>query len=121
MSRKWRWLLAAVMTAAVLGTWSARRADACAFVLVFGSGTDVCGPIQVAQQVTEIARMVDQLTQLTNINQMTTELVTSQDIGMGNIGRVREVNDALWWLQRDGRGLATDPQREGSFNQRITG
>ena len=121
MSRKWRWLLAAVLLAAVLGTWSARRADACAFVLVFGSGTDVCAPIQVAQQVTEIARLAAQLTELTSINQMTTELVTSNDIGMGNIGRVREVNDALWWFWRDGNGLATDPQREGSFNQRIVG
>ena len=128
MSKKWRWLLAAVVLAAVMGTWQARRVDACAFVIAMGfgtgGGTDFCAPIAVAQQVTEIARLAEQLTELTSINEQVVELVTSQDIGMGNIGRVREVNDALWWFQRDGNGLATDPgalPRVGSFSQRIVG
>ena len=127
MSKRWRWLVAAVVLAAVLGTWSTRRVDACAFVIVMGfgngGGTDFCAPIQVAQQVTEIARLVEQLTELRTISAGTTELLTSNDIGMGNIGRVREVNDATWWLERWGRGLATGTggAAPGLFSQRIVG
>ena len=119
MTKRWRWLLAAVVLAAVLGTWSARRVDACAFVLVFGSGTDVCGPIQVVQQATEIARLVEQLTQLTSIN----EILSTDMSGVGNMGRLRELRDQDFWRRYLGNGLArsTSLGGPGLYSQRLPG
>ena len=123
MSKRWRWLVAAVVLAAVLGTWSERRVDACAFVIVMGlgsgGGTDFCAPIAVAQQVTEIARMVDQLTELTSIN----EVLSADPGGHGNMPRLRELEDEHWWRQYLGKGLATSTAMGGIglYNQRVPG
>ncbi len=120
--KKWRWLIAVVVVAAVAGTWTARRAQAC----LFGS----CDAIIIANQITQIAhmvtqigRMVDQLSSLDGVLATTTELVTSNDIGMGNIGRVREVTDAEWLIGRHGIGLSTSTSSGGvgAFLQRIPG
>ena len=119
---RWRWLVAALVVAAAVGTWSGRRAEAC----LLGS----CDAIIIANQVTQIAhmvtqigKMVDQLSSLDGVLQTTTELVTSNDIGMGNIGRLREVTDAGWLIGRHGIGLATSTSAGGvgAFSQRIPG
>ena len=119
---KWRWLIAVLVVTTALGTWTARRAQAC----LFGS----CDAIIIANQVTQIAhmvtqigRMVDQLSSLDGVLATTTELVTSNDIGMGNIGRVREVTDAGWLIGRHGIGLSTSTSSGGvgAFLQRIPG
>ena len=120
MSRKWRWLAAAVLMAAVLGTWSARRADACAFVLVFGSGTDVCGPLQLIEQVATVSQLVQQLTELTSIN----EVLSGDPGGTGNMPRLRELEDENWWRIVWGKGFSTstvNPGDTGLFNQRVPG
>ncbi len=122
MTKRWRWLVAALVVAAVAGTWTARRAQAC----LFGS----CDAIIIANQVTQIAhmvtqigRMVDQLQSLDGVLSTTTELVTSNDVGMGNIGRLREVTDAEWLIGRHGIGLSTSTSLGGvgAFLQRIPG
>ena len=120
--KRWRWLVAALVVAAVAGTWSTRRAHACLF------GT--CDAIIIANQVTQIAHMVsqigtlvDQLSSLDGVLAATTELVASDDIGMGNIGRLREVTDAGWLIGRHGIGLSTSTSAGGvgAFLQRIPG
>ena len=122
MSKKWRWLMAAAALTAVVLIGPRQRVEACLL------GT--CDAIIIANQVTQIAQMTTQLAhmvaQMGTMNDVlsdTTELLTSNDIGMGNIGRVREVNDALWWLWRDGRGLATGTggSSPGLFSQRLPG
>ena len=119
---RWRWLVAGLMVAAIVGTWSSRRAEAC----LFGS----CDTIIIANQITQIAhmvtqigRMVEQLQSLDGLLDVTTELVTSNDIGMGNIGRLRELTDAGWSIGRHGIGLATSTSAGGigAFSQRIPG
>ncbi len=119
---RWRWLVAALVVAAAVGTWSSRRAEAC----LFGS----CDTIIIANQITQIAhmvtqigRMVEQLQSLDGVLDVTTELVTSNDIGMGNIGRLRELTDAGWSIGRHGIGLATSTSAGGigAFSQRIPG
>ena len=118
--RRWRWLIVGVVVTVAAGTWTSRRAQAC----LFGS----CDAIMIANQVTQIAHMVtqirklvDQLSSLDGVLDVTTELVSSNDIGMGNIGRVREVTDAEWLLGRHGIGLSTSAGGEGTFSQRIPG
>ncbi len=122
MTKRWRWLVVAVAVAAAAGTWTTRRAQAC----LFGS----CDTIIIANQITQIAhmvtqigRMVDQLQSLDGVLSTTTELVTSNDIGMGNIGRLREVTDAEWLIGRHGIGLSTSTSLGGvgAFLQRIPG
>lgn len=120
MSKKWRWLLAAMVLATVMGTWQARRVDACAFVLFWGSGTDICGPIAVAQQVTEIARLVEQLTELTSIN----EILSTDMSGVGNMGRLRELRDQDFWRRYLKNGLAQSTSLgapEGLYSARVIG
>ena len=118
----WRWLVAALVVAAAVGTWTSRRAEAC----LLGS----CDAIIIANQVTQIAhmvtqigKMVDQLSSLDGVLATTTELVTSNDVGMGNIGRLREVTDAGWLIGRHGIGLSTSTSAGGvgAFSQRIPG
>ena len=120
--KRWRWLVAPLVVAAAVGTWTSRRAEAC----LFGS----CDAIIIANQITQIAhmvtqigRMVDQLSSLDGVLATTTELVTSDDIGMGNIGRLRELTDAGWSIGRHGIGLATSTSAGGigAFSQRIPG
>ena len=120
--KKWRWLVTAIVMAAAVGTWSSRRAEAC----LFGS----CDAIIIANQVTQIAhmvtqisKMVDQLQSLDGVLATTTELVTSNDVGMGNIGRLREVTDAGWLIGRHGIGLSTSTSAGGvgAFLQRLPG
>ena len=103
-------------------TWTARRAQAC----LFGS----CDAIIIANQITQIAhmvtqigKMVEQLSSLDGVLATTTELVTSNDIGMGNIGRLREVTDAGWLIGRHGIGLSTSTSSggAGAFLQRSPG
>ena len=122
MTKKKRLLVAGIVVALAAGTWSARRTQAC----LFGS----CDAIIIANQVTQIAHMVtqigemvEQLSTLDGVLDVTTELVTSDDIGMGNIGRLREVTDAGWWLGRHGIGLSTSTSSGGvgAFSQRIPG
>ncbi len=122
MTKRWRWLVAALVVAVAAGTWTSRRAQAC----LFGS----CDAIIIANQITQIAhmvtqirRMVDQLSSLDGVLDTTTELITSNDIGMGNIGRLREVTDAGWLIGRHGIGLATSTSAGGvgAFSQRIPG
>ena len=120
MTKKSRWLIAGLMMAAAIGTWTARRAQAC----LLGS----CDALIVANQVTQIAHMVtqinklvDQLSSLDGVLNATTELVSSNDIGMGNIGRLREVTDAGWLIGRHGIGLSTSAGGVGAFLQRIPG
>ena len=119
---KWRWLIAAIVVAAAAGTWTSRRAQAC----LFGS----CDAIIIANQITQIApmvtqigRMVEQLQSLDGVLDVTTELVTSNDVRMGNIGRLREVTDAGWLIGRHGIGLwtSTSTGGVGAFLQRIPG
>ncbi len=119
---KWRWLVAAVVVAVAAGAWTSRRAQAC----LFGS----CDAIIIANQITQIAhmvtqigRMVEQLQSLDGVLDVTTELVTSNDVGMGNIGRLREVTDAGWLIGRHGIGLSTSTSTGGvgAFLQRIPG
>ena len=73
--------------------------------------------------VTQIGRMVEQLQSLDGVLDVTTELVSSNDIGMGNIGRLREVTDAGWLIGRHGIGLSTSSSASGvgAFRQRIPG
>ena len=122
MTKKQRLLIAGVVVVLAAGTWSARRAQAC----LFGS----CDAIIIANQVTQIAhmvtqigKMVEQLSSLDGVLATTTKLVTSNDIGMGNIGRLREVTDAEWWLGRHGIGLSTSTSSGGvgAYSQRIPG
>ncbi len=122
MTKRWRWLVVGIVVVAAAGTWSARRAQAC----LFGS----CDAIIIANQVTQIAhmvtqigKMVEQLSALDGVLATTTELVTSNDIGMGNIGRLREVTDAGWLIGRHGIGLSTSTSSGGigAFSQRIPG
>ena len=122
MTKKWRWLIAGLVVAVTVGAWMERRAQAC----LFGS----CDAIIIANQVTQIAhmvtqigRMVDQLASLDGVLATTTELVTSNDIGMGNIGRLREVTDAGWLIGRHGIGLSTSTSSGGvgAFSHRIPG
>ena len=119
---KWRWLIAGLVVAVAAGTWSTRRAQACLF------GT--CDSIIIGNQITQIARMVtqigkrvEQLSSLEGGLDTTTELVTSNDVGMGNIGRRREVTDAEWLIGRHGIGLSTSTSLGGvgAFLQRIPG
>ena len=121
-----RWVIAGLVTVLLAGAWSTpTRASTLGAVVdaitglgsLFGGGTAAI----IANQVTQIGHMVTQIQTMSDVLADTNEVLTSQDIGMGNIGRVREVNDALWWFQRDGNGLATSPDREGSFSQRIVG
>ena len=120
MTKGWRWLIAAVVVAVAAGTWPGRRAQAC----LLGS----CDAIIVANQitqighmVTQIGKMVEQLSSLEGVLDTTTELVTSNDVGMGHIGRLREVTDAGWLLGRHGIGLSTSTSAggAGAFSQRI--
>ena len=119
---QWRWLIAGLVVAVAAATWSTRRAQACLL------GT--CDSIIIANQVTQIAhmvtqigKMVDQLSSLDGVLNATSELVTSNDVGMGNIGRLREVTDAGWSIDRHGIGLSTStsPGGVGAFLQRIPG
>ena len=119
---RWRSLVAAAVVAAAAGTWTAQRAQAC----LFGSCDSIIlanQVTQIAHMVTQIGRMVDQLQSLDGVLATTTELVTSDDVGMGNIGRLREVTDAEWLIGRHGIGLSTSTSLGGvgAFLQRIPG
>ena len=120
MTKRWRWLVVGALVAVAAGTWTTRRAQAC----LFGS----CDAIIIANQITQIAhmvtqigRMVQQLQSLDGVLDVTTELVSSNDIGMGNIGRLREVTDAGWLMGRHGIGLSSGTSGVGAFLQRIPG
>ena len=121
-NNKWRWLIAGLVVVVAAGTWTTRRAQACLFgacdsIIIANQIT------QIAHMVTQIGRMVDQLQSLDGVLATTTELVTSDDIGMGNIGRLREVTDAGWLIDRHGIGLSTSTSSSGvgAFLQRIPG
>ena len=122
MTNTTRWLSAGVVAAVVAGTVTTQRTQAC----LFGTcdGLIIANQItQIAHMVTQINRLVDQLSTLDGVLDATTELVTSDDVGMGNIGRLREVFDAEWDLAREGLGLATSTSlgTVGAFSQRIPG
>ena len=128
-----RWVVAGLVTVLLAGAWSTpTQANTLGQVVtavgnVVGAITGLGGLLGggdtaiIANQMTQIAHMLTQIQRMSDVLQDTNELLTSNDIGMGNIGRLREVMDARWWLDRDGNGLSTDISREGSFNQRIPG
>ena len=97
MTNRWRLSIVGLVAAVAIGTWSSRRAEAC----LFGSCDAIIIANQVTQtahMVTQLSKMVDQLQSLDGVLATTTELVTSNDTGMGNIGRLRKVTDAEWLI-----------------------
>ena len=126
MIKRWRWALAvAIVVAVVAGPWATRRVEACGGIGFFSINCDgiiiANQMVQIGHMVSQINQMVRQLSSLDGVLSMTTELVGSDDIGMGNIGRVREVTDAEWLLGRHGIGLSTSAGKTGVFSQRIPG
>ena len=122
-----RWLIVGAVVAATAGVWSERRATAC----LLGS----CDALIVANQITQIAQMVTQLshmvTQVGSLSGilgtadqalgMTQQLVQSDDVGMGNIGRMRQGVDRLQALELQGIGLSSSASVVGAYNQRVPG
>lgn len=106
---------------AVAGAWLARCGQAC----LFGA----CPSIIIANQITQIAhvvtqvgKMVDQLYLFVSVLNATTELATSNDVGMDNIGRLWEVTDGGWLFGHHGCGLSTSMSTGGAGAfQRIPG
>ena len=100
-------------------TQTSRRVQAC----LFGpcDGFILANQItQIAHMVTQTGRMVEQLQSLAGMLDVTTELVSSNDIGMGNIGRLPDVTDAGWPIGRHGIGLSTSSRDKRAEHQRRT-
>ena len=124
ISRTWRWVMAVLVVVAI-GVWSSDRARACGGIGLLAINCDgiiIANQItQIGHMVTQIGRMASQLQSLDGIMALSDELVTSDDPGMGNLGRVREVFDLQFDLSRNGIGLTTDATGEGAFSQRLPG
>ena len=132
MTRRWRWLVVAVLVAAAAMAWSTQRARACGGIGPFAIN---CDGIIIANQVTQIAQMVTQLghmvTSLDSLSGilstadqslgMTEQLVESDDPEMGNIGRMRDAMDELRAMELSGIGLSSSGGVVGAFSQRIPG
>ena len=119
MSRTW-WVATVFAGVVGVGAATSERAQAC----LLGA----CDSIIIANQVTQITQMVAQLQELVEqvqtlegIVALSDELVTSNDPGMGNIGRLREVFDLKWEMEQNGVGLSTTGATEGAFSQRDPG
>ena len=128
--RSWkRWVVAGLITAIVAGVWTepARAFSLGAIFRRLGrvvsgvSGIGGGNAAIIANQITQIGHMVSQLQSMNDVLADTTELLTSDDVGMGNIGRVREVMDGRWGMDRLGDGLSSAAGVAGAFNQRIPG
>ena len=119
MRRRWRWLLAAVLVAAA--AWPAKPARACGGIRPFAINCDgiiiANQVVQIGHMVTQIAELVEQVARMQSID----EILTTDLPGVGNMGRLREVMDERWGLNRDGSGLSTVGGVAGVFNQRIPG
>ena len=127
MTNRWRWLVVGVVAVAVCaaGPWATRRVQACGGIGLFSINCDgiiiANQMVQIGHMVSQIGQMVSQLQSLDGVLDMTTELVSSTDPSMGNLGRVRDVLDRQWLMAKDGTGLTTDATGEGAFLQRIPG
>ena len=127
MTNRWRWLVVGVVAVAVFaaGPWATRRVEACGGIGFFSINCDgiiiANQMVQIGHMVSQIGQMVSQLRSLDGVLATTTQLVTSNDPSMGNLGRVRDMLDRQWALAKDGTGLTTDATGEGAFLQRIPG
>lgn len=124
--RSWkRWVVVAAVVAATTGWWSTARPRACGgigFLAVNCDGIIIANQItQIAHMVTQIREMGFQLTAMNGVLDQTTELITSDDVGMGNIGRLREAMDERLDMEKLGDGLRTVGGVAGAWNQRIPG
>ena len=127
MAKSWRYLVIGAVAAAVLtvAPWATKRVQACGGIGLFSIN---CDGIIIANQLVQIGHMVSQITSMANqlrsmdgVLSMTTELINSDDAGMGNLGRVRDMMDKQWAMAKDGTGLATDGGGIGAYLQRIPG
>ena len=127
MSNRWRWVFVGVLAVAVFsaGPWATRRVQACGGIGLFSINCDgiiiANQMVQIGHMVSQIGQMVSQLRSLDGVLATTTQLVTSNDPSMGNLGRVRDMLDRQWLMAKDGTGLSTDATGEGAFLQRIPG
>ena len=127
MSHRWRWVVVGVLAVAVYaaGPWATRRVQACGGIGLFSINCDgiiiANQMVQIGHMVSQIGQMVSQLQSLDGVLTMTTELVSSNDPAMGNLGRVRDMLDRQWQMAKDGTGLTTDASGVGAFIQRIPG
>ena len=120
--RNWkRWVIAAAVAAAAAGAWSADRARACGGIGPFAINCDgiiiANQVVQIGHMVTQIAELVEQVARMQSID----EILTTDLPGVGNMGRLREVMDERWELDRLGEGLSSAGAVVGAFNQRIPG
>ena len=127
MTRGWRWAVVGVLAVAVLtvAPWATKRVQACGGIGLFSINCDgiiiANQMVQIGHMVSQIGQMVSQLQSLDGVLNMTTELVSSDDPGMGNLGRVRDMLDKQWAMAKDGTGLSTDAGGIGAYLQRIPG
>ena len=125
--KRWRWGLGVALVVAMIAAapWATRRVEACGGIGLFSINCDgiiiANQMVQIGHMVSQIGQMVSQLQSLDGVLDMTTELVSSDDLTMGNLGRVRDVMDRQWRLALEGVGLTTDATGEGAFIQRIPG
>jgi hypothetical protein len=125
--KRWQWLVGVVLVVSVVavGPWAIRRVEACGGVGPLSINCDsviIANQVtQIAHMVTQIGHMVDQLSSVNGILNFTEELVGSDDVGMGNIGRIRQQMDRQWEMAKNGTGLASDGTTVGAFIQRIPG
>ncbi len=124
--KRWRWGLAvAIVVAVIVGPWATRRVEACGGIGLFSINCDgiiiANQMVQIGHMVSQIGQMVSQLRSLDGVLNMTTELVSSNDPAMGNLGRVRDMLDKQWAMAKDGTGLSTDITGIGAYLQRIPG
>ena len=124
MSKRCRWLMAAAAVAAVALIGTSRRVEACGGIGPFAIN---CDGIIIANQVTQIAHMVTQITNL--VDQLSAveavqAVLTERGHNDSNMGRLREVEEQLYWQHTNGKGLSTSdvaPGAQGRFNQRVPG
>lgn len=123
MTKRWRWLLAAAAVTAVVLIGPPKRVEACLFgtcdaIIIANQAT------QIAQMVTQLAHMVTQIESVEEVLGLTTDLVTSNDFkNLGNIGRLRELEDVKFLMKIQGLGLgaSTAMGGPGQYSQRIVG
>ena len=127
MNHRGRWVVVGVLAVVLCaaGPWATRRVQACGGIGLFSINCDgiiiANQMVQIGHMVSQIGQMVNQLRSLDGVLTMTTELVSSNDPAMGNLGRVRDMLDRQWQMAKDGTGLTTDASGVGAFIQRIPG
>ena len=126
-AKSWRWVGVGAAAVAVLtvAPWATKRVQACGGIGLFSINCDgiiiANQMVQIGHMVSQIGQMVSQLQSLDGVLDMTTELVSSDDPAMGNLGRVRDMMDRQWAMAKDGTGLSTDASGVGAYLQRIPG